>query len=68
MKINKTVIWRVVSVFRVWFQTFISIEIALHIKDLMSGKFFWQVCLAAFLPVGIRWMTPQDQFPDERTK
>ena len=39
-----------------------------HVKDLISGHFFWQVCLGAFVPVIIRWATPQDQFPDEKLK
>jgi len=63
MKINK---WKLISIFRVWFQGFLSIEVALHIKDLLSEHFFWQVSLGAFVPVIIRWATPQDKFPNER--
>jgi len=65
---NKDLMWRVISIARVWLQSFLAIEIALHIKDVINGQFFWQVCLAAFLPVVIRWATPQDEFPDERLK
>ena len=60
--------WRLISIARVWFQSFLAIEVALHIKDLISGRFFWQVCLGAFVPVIIRWATPQDEFPDEKLK
>jgi len=60
--------WRIISIIRVWFQSFLAIEIAMHIKDLLDGSFFWQVCLAAFVPVIIRWATPQDEFPDEKLK
>jgi len=52
----------------VWFQTFLTIEIVLHIKDVINGAFLWQVCLGAFVPVVIRWATPQDEFPDEKLK
>ena len=68
MKLNKTLVWKLISIFRVWFQTFLTIEVAIHVKDLISGHFFWQVCLGAFVPVIIRWATPQDQFPDEKLK
>lgn len=63
---NKHLAWKLVSIFRVWFQAFLAIEVALHIKDILSGAFLWQTCLGAFVPVIIRWATPQDQFPDER--
>jgi len=66
MKLNKTLVWKLISIFRVWFQTFLTIEVVLHIKDVINGAIFWQVCLGAFVPVIIRWATPQDQFPDER--
>lgn len=65
---NKRFTWKLISIFRVWFQGFLAIEVAIHVKDLISGHFFWQVCLGAFVPVIIRWATPQDQFPDERLK
>ena len=65
---NKRFTWKLISIFRVWFQGFLAIEVALHVKDLISGHFFWQVCLGAFVPVIIRWATPQDQFPDEKLK
>lgn len=65
---NKRLLWKVISVFRVWFQTFLTIEVVLHIKDVVNGHFFWQTCLGAFVPVIIRWATPQDQFPDERLR
>ena len=68
MKPNKLLIWKLISIFRVWFQTFLTIEIVLHIKDVISGAFLWQVCLGAFVPVVIRWATPQDEFPDEKLK
>jgi len=68
LKINKLLLWKLISIFRVWFQSFLAIEVALHIKDLISGRFFWQVCLGAFVPVIIRWATPQDEFPDEKLK
>ena len=68
MKLNKTLVWKFISIFRVWFQGFLAIEVAIHVKDLISGYFFWQVCLGAFVPVIIRWATPQDQFPDEKLK
>ena len=68
MKMNKRFTWKLISIFRVWFQGFLAIEVALHVKDLISGHFFWQVCLGAFVPVIIRWATPQDQFPDEKLK
>jgi hypothetical protein len=64
--LNNKIIWKFISIFRVWFQTFLGIEIAMHIKDVFNGKFLWQVCLAAFIPVIIRWATPMDDFPDER--
>ena len=67
MKMNRHY-WRLISIARVWFQSFLAIEIAMHLKDLIDGAFFWQVCLAAFLPVIIRWSTPQDEFPDEKPK
>jgi len=60
--------WKLISIFRVWFQTFLTIEIVLHIKDVINGAFLWQVCLGAFVPVVIRWATPQDEFPDEKLK
>ena len=60
--------WQLISVARVWFQSFLTIEVAMHIKDLISRDFFWQGCLAAFVPVIIRWATPQDEFPNERQK
>jgi len=60
--------WKLISIFRVWFQAFLTIEIVLHIKDVISGTFLWQVCLCAFVPVIIRWATPQDEFPDEKLK
>lgn len=65
---NKRLTWKFISIFRVWFQGFLAIEVAIHVKDLISGHFFWQVCLGAFVPVIIRWATPQDQFPDEKLK
>jgi len=65
---NKRVMWKIISIFRVWFQSFLAFEIALHIKDIINGQFFWQVCLAAFIPVAIRWATPSDEFPDEKLK
>lgn len=65
---NKRFTWKLISIFRVWFQGFLAIEVAIHVKDLISGHFFWQVCLGAFVPVIIRWATPQDQFPDEKLK
>jgi len=68
MKLNKTLQWKLISIFRVWFETFLTIEIVLHIKDVINGHFFWQVCLGAFVPVIIRWATPHDPFPDERLK
>jgi len=68
MKPNKLLMWKLISIFRVWFQTFLTIEIVLHIKDVISGAFLWQVCLGAFVPVVIRWATPQDEFPDEKLK
>jgi len=68
MKMNKRFTWKLISIFRVWFQGFLAIEVAIHVKDLISGHFFWQVCLGAFVPVIIRWATPQDQFPDEKLK
>ena len=68
MKPNKLFMWKLISIFRVWFQTFLTIEIVLHIKDVISGAFLWQVCLGAFVPVVIRWATPQDEFPDEKLK
>lgn len=65
---NKKLFWKIVSIIRVWFQSFLAIEVAMHLKDLINGKFFWQVCIAAFLPVAIRWATPNDQFPDEELR
>jgi len=65
---NKKLMWRIISITRVWVQSFLAIEIAMHLKDIIDGAFFWQVCLAAFLPVVIRWSTPQDEFPDERLR
>jgi hypothetical protein len=66
--LNSKLAWKLISIFRVWFQTFLGIEIAMHIKDIADGRFIWQVCLAAFIPVIIRWATPHDDFPDERSK
>jgi hypothetical protein len=68
MKMNKRFTWKFISIFRVWFQGFLAIEVAIHLKDLISGHFFWKVCLGAFVPVIIRWATPQDQFPNEKLK
>jgi hypothetical protein len=68
MKVNKTLQWKLISIFRVWFETFLTIEIVLHIKDVVNGHFLWQVCLGAFVPVIIRWATPHDPFPDEKLK
>ena len=65
---NKHIMWKCISMFRVWFQTFLTIEIALHIKDVVNGHFFWQVCVGAFVPVVIRWATPNDEFPDEKVR
>ena len=65
---NKSLAWKLISIFRVWLQGFLAIDVALHMKDLLSGHFFWQTCLGAFVPVIIRWATPQDQFPDERLR
>lgn len=65
MKINKRLMWKIISIARVWFQSFLSFEVVLHIKDIINFSNFWGVCLAAFIPVAIRWATPADQFPDE---
>lgn len=65
---SNKLIWKLVSIFRVWFQGFLAIEVAIHIKDILNGGFLWQTVLGAFVPVIIRWATPQDQFPDERLK
>ena len=65
---NRKFFWKIMSITRVWFQTFLSIEVAMHIKDLINGSFFWQVCIASFIPVAIRWATPSDQFPDEEIR
>lgn len=63
---NKIFFWKIISILRVWFQSFLSIEVALHIHDILSSKFFWKVCLSATIPVLIRWMTPSDRFPNEK--
>lgn len=65
---NQKFFWKIVSIARVWFQSFLAIEVAMHIKDLIKGGFIWQVCVAAFVPVVIRWATPHDEFPDEKVK
>jgi hypothetical protein len=61
-------VWKLLSIFRVWFQTFLTIEVAMHISDVLNGKFLWKVCLGACIPVVIRWATPTDAFPDEKEK
>ena len=63
---NKKILWKLLSIVRVWFQSFLALEVALHLKDLINGKLLWQVCVASFVPVAIRWLTPSDEFPDER--
>jgi len=65
---NKKFFWRIISVVRVWFQSFIAFDIALHIKDIIDGSYFWQTCLAAFIPVVLRWAAPNDEFPDEKAE
>jgi hypothetical protein len=65
---NRKFFWKIISIIRVWFQSFLSIEVAMHIKDLLDGRLLWQVCIAAFIPVLIRWATPSDRFPDEEVR
>ena len=53
------------AISRTWFESFLAVEIGLHIKDFTQMTIVWQASFAAIIPVILRWLNPKDNFPKE---
>ena len=53
------------AITRVWFESFLAVEIGIHIKDFANLKLFISATIAAVIPVALRWLNPKDSFPEE---
>ena len=53
------------AISRTWFESFLAVEIGLHLKDFTETTVLWQASLAAIIPVTLRWLNPKDSFPKE---
>ena len=59
--------WKKISaITRVWFESFLAVEIGIHIKDFANLKLFMSATIAAIIPVALRWLNPRDSFPEEK--
>jgi len=54
------------AISRTWFESFLAVEIGLHLKDFTEMTIVWQASLAAIIPVTLRWLNPKDSFPEEK--
>lgn len=54
---------KVQAIGRTWFESFLAVEIGIHIKDFTNLKLFVSATIAAIIPVALRWLNPKDDFP-----
>jgi hypothetical protein len=54
------------AITRVWFESFLAVEIGIHLKDFVDWKLFISATVAAVIPVALRWLNPRDSFPEEK--
>jgi len=54
------------AISRTWFESFLAVEIGIHLKDFTELKLFFQATVAAIIPVALRWLNPRDSFPEEK--
>ena len=52
------------AISRTWFESFLAVEIGIHIKDFANLKLFISATIAAIIPVALRWLNPKDVFPE----
>jgi hypothetical protein len=54
------------AISRTWFESFLAVEIGIHLKDFANLKLFISATIAAIIPVALRWLNPKDNFPSEK--
>ena len=59
--------WKKINaITRVWFESFLAVEIGIHLKDFADWKLLISATVAAVIPVALRWLNPRDSFPEEK--
>ena len=59
--------WKKINaITRVWFESFLAVEIGMHLNDFVDWKLFISATVAAVIPVALRWLNPRDSFPEEK--
>jgi hypothetical protein len=57
---------KIQAIGRTWFESFLAVEIGIHIKDFANLKLFASATIAAIIPVALRWLNPKDAFPEDK--